>query len=106
MTAQDRNQTMYEPDRKRRHMSSETVDQVAPPATTFEALAAEQAAAPEPVEHQVVFQVDDLDVHYGDHRAVRDVAMSVHRHEITAFIGPSGCGKTTVLRCFNRMNDL
>ena len=32
--------------------------------------------------------------------------MSVRRHEITAFIGPSGCGKTTVLRCFNRMNDL
>ena len=28
------------------------------------------------------------------------------QHEITAFIGPSGCGKTTVLRCFNRMNDL
>ena len=27
-------------------------------------------------------------------------------NEITAFIGPSGCGKTTVLRCFNRMNDL
>ena len=33
-------------------------------------------------------------------------SMSVRRHEITAFIGPSGCGKTTVLRCFNRMNDL
>ena len=30
----------------------------------------------------------------------------VRKHEITAFIGPSGCGKTTVLRCFNRMNDL
>ncbi|MSY71555.1 MAG: phosphate ABC transporter ATP-binding protein, partial [Actinobacteria bacterium] len=27
-------------------------------------------------------------------------------NQITAFIGPSGCGKTTVLRCFNRMNDL
>jgi phosphate transport system ATP-binding protein len=37
---------------------------------------------------------------------VRDVALSVRRHQITAFIGPSGCGKTTVLRCFNRMNDL
>ena len=33
-------------------------------------------------------------------------ASQVHQHEITAFIGPSGCGKTTVLRCFNRMNDL
>ena len=37
---------------------------------------------------------------------MRDVNLDVHSNEITAFIGPSGCGKTTVLRCFNRMNDL
>jgi len=54
----------------------------------------------------VVFDVEDLNVYYGAFRAVRDVSMQVHQHEITAFIGPSGCGKTTVLRCFNRMNDL
>ena len=54
---------------------------------------------------EVVFDVDDLAVYYGDFRAVRDVTLDVHQHEITAFIGPSGCGKTTVLRCFNRMND-
>jgi phosphate transport system ATP-binding protein len=55
---------------------------------------------------EVVFDVADLSVYYGDFRAVRDVNISVHRNEITAFIGPSGCGKTTVLRCLNRMNDL
>ena len=55
---------------------------------------------------EVVFDVSDLSVHYGDFRAVRDVNVQINRHEITAFIGPSGCGKTTVLRCFNRMNDL
>jgi phosphate transport system ATP-binding protein len=53
-----------------------------------------------------VFDVRDLAVYYGSFRAVRDVQLDVRRHEITAFIGPSGCGKTTVLRCFNRMNDL
>jgi len=53
----------------------------------------------------VVFEVRDLSVLYGDFRAVREVDLDVHQHEITAFIGPSGCGKTTVLRCFNRMND-
>ncbi len=37
---------------------------------------------------------------------MRDVDLDVRGKEITAFIGPSGCGKTTVLRCFNRMNDL
>ncbi len=54
----------------------------------------------------VVFAVEDLSAYYGDFRAVRDVTLDVRQHQITAFIGPSGCGKTTVLRCFNRMNDL
>jgi phosphate transport system ATP-binding protein len=55
---------------------------------------------------EVVFDVSDLSVFYGAFRAVRDVNVTIHKYEITAFIGPSGCGKTTVLRCFNRMNDL
>jgi len=54
----------------------------------------------------VVFAVEDLSAYYGDFRAVRDVTLDVRQHQITAFIGPSGCGKTTVIRCFNRMNDL
>ncbi len=62
----------------------------------------------EPVEvpDDFVFEASDLSVYYGAFRAVRDVQLQVARHEVTAFIGPSGCGKTTVLRCFNRMNDL
>jgi phosphate transport system ATP-binding protein len=54
----------------------------------------------------IVFDVEGLNVYYGDFRAVRDAAFEIRQHEITAFIGPSGCGKTTVLRCLNRMNDL
>jgi phosphate transport system ATP-binding protein len=53
-----------------------------------------------------VFELRDLEVHYGSFRAVRDVNMVLRKNEITAFIGPSGCGKTTVLRCLNRMNDV
>jgi phosphate transport system ATP-binding protein len=53
-----------------------------------------------------LFTTKDLAVYYGSFRAVRDVNVNIRQHEITAFIGPSGCGKTTVLRCFNRMNDL
>ena len=45
-------------------------------------------------------------MYYGAFRAVRDVNLVIKRQQVTAFIGPSGCGKTTVLRCFNRMNDL
>jgi phosphate transport system ATP-binding protein len=54
----------------------------------------------------VVFDVRDLSAFYGTFRAVREVTLPIYRNEITALIGPSGCGKTTVLRCFNRMNDL
>ena len=60
-----------------------------------------QGTAPE-----VVFDVRDLSVYYGDFRAVRDVTLPILEREITALIGPSGCGKTTFLRCLNRMNDL
>jgi phosphate transport system ATP-binding protein len=58
------------------------------------------------VDDEVIFQLSDLSVYYGTFRAVRNVDMAINKHKITAFIGPSGCGKTTVLRCFNRMNDL
>jgi phosphate transport system ATP-binding protein len=64
-----------------------------------------EAGAPAPAP-TVVFDVDGLAVYYGTFRAVREVSLDISQHEITAFIGPSGCGKTTVLRCFNRMNDL
>jgi phosphate transport system ATP-binding protein len=66
-------------------------------------------AAPDPAVRDdvpVVFATRDLAVYYGEFRAVREVDLDIHQHEITAFIGPSGCGKSTVLRCFDRMNDL
>jgi phosphate transport system ATP-binding protein len=54
----------------------------------------------------LVFEIKDINVYYGDFRAVRDSSLDVAANQITAFIGPSGCGKTTVLRSLNRMNDL
>lgn len=51
-------------------------------------------------------EAKDVNIHYGDFHAVRDVNVAIERRKITAMIGPSGCGKSTVLRCFNRMNDL
>ncbi len=54
----------------------------------------------------LVYKVNDLNVYYGDYHALRNVDLEIEANEITAFIGPSGCGKTTLLRCFNRMNDL
>lgn len=53
-----------------------------------------------------IIEVHSLDFAYGTTQVLRDITMSVQEKEVTAFIGPSGCGKTTLLRCFNRMNDL
>ena len=47
-----------------------------------------------------------LNVFYGVFRAVKDFELNVERQKITALIGSSGCGKSTVLRSFNRMNEL
>lgn len=51
-------------------------------------------------------EASDLDIYYGNFKAVTDVQMKIERNKITAIIGPSGCGKSTLLRAFNRMNEL
>ncbi|OHV07851.1 phosphate ABC transporter ATP-binding protein [Kushneria phosphatilytica] len=50
--------------------------------------------------------VRDLNFHYGDFQALKNISMAVPANQVTAFIGPSGCGKSTLLRCFNRIHDL
>ncbi|MQG16521.1 MAG: phosphate ABC transporter ATP-binding protein [SAR202 cluster bacterium] len=53
-----------------------------------------------------IISARDLNVYYGNFRAVKDVNLSVKKNKVLSLIGPSGCGKSTLLRCFNRMNDL
>jgi phosphate transport system ATP-binding protein len=67
---------------------------------------AQRRQAPLPEHREVVFDVDDLGVHYGSTTAISGVELEVYRNMITAVIGPSGCGKSTFIRCLNRLNDL
>lgn len=53
-----------------------------------------------------IISIKNLNLHYGDFHALKDVNMEVPKNEITAYIGPSGCGKSTLLKTLNRMNDL
>ena len=52
------------------------------------------------------FTIRNLDLFYGDFRALKQINLSLPAGEIVAFIGPSGCGKSTLLKSLNRMNDL
>ena len=62
-------------------------------------------AAPDGVkDHRIT--VRDLNIFYGDFRAVADVDMDIEPRSITALIGPSGCGKSTFLRSLNRMHEV
>jgi phosphate transport system ATP-binding protein len=47
----------------------------------------------------------DVNVYYGEKRAINAVSIDIARNQVLAMIGPSGCGKSTFLRCMNRMND-
>ncbi|HIY04832.1 MAG TPA: phosphate ABC transporter ATP-binding protein [Candidatus Anaerotignum merdipullorum] len=52
------------------------------------------------------FEISNLDLYYGDFKALKNIELNIPEGEITAFIGPSGCGKSTLLKSLNRMNDL
>ena len=58
------------------------------------------------MEPEYALETRNLNIFYGNFRAVKDVNMKIERQKITSLIGPSGCGKSTLLRSFNRMNDL
>ena len=76
------------------------------PETNLADVAQANAGLAPTAEREVVFDLEDVSVTYGGVPAVAGVSLPVHRNLVTALIGPSGCGKTTILRCFNRMNDL
>jgi len=50
--------------------------------------------------------VRDFNFFYGRKQALQEISLDIPERQVTAFIGPSGCGKTTLLRNFNRMNEL
>lgn len=52
------------------------------------------------------YTIENLELFYGDFKALKNINLHIQEKEITAFIGPSGCGKSTLLKTLNRMNDL
>ena len=50
--------------------------------------------------------ISNMELYYGDFKALKGINLNIQANEITAFIGPSGCGKSPLLKSLNRMNDL
>jgi phosphate transport system ATP-binding protein len=65
-----------------------------------------QTPVEDPEAQSDYIQVRDFNFFYGAKQTLFDLNLNIPEKQITAFIGPSGCGKTTLLRNFNRMNDL
>ena len=55
---------------------------------------------------EIKIKLDNVDLYYGSFHALGGLSFDIYAHAITAVIGPSGCGKSSLLRLFNRMNDL
>jgi phosphate transport system ATP-binding protein len=51
-------------------------------------------------------EVNNLDLFYGDFKALKNINFTLAKQDVAALIGPSGCGKSTFVRILNRMNDL
>ena len=50
-------------------------------------------------------EAKNIDVFYGEQKALSNINIGIKQNAVTALIGTSGCGKSTFLRLFNRMND-
>jgi phosphate transport system ATP-binding protein len=68
-------------------------------------LASSQPVEAAPTAETAKIVAKNVNVHYGEKHALKDVTVDIPEHGVMAFIGPSGCGKSTFLRCINRMND-
>ena len=53
-----------------------------------------------------VISAKDLNLWYGDFKALKSISLDVGEREITALIGPSGCGKSTTLRMVAGLEEI
>ncbi|PLS01769.1 phosphate ABC transporter ATP-binding protein [Neobacillus cucumis] len=74
-------------------LEKESIEQIIPTTTV-------------PLKMENILKVNNLEIFYGEKRAVNGISMDIEKNSVTALIGPSGCGKSTFLRSINRMNDL
>jgi glutamate transport system ATP-binding protein len=50
--------------------------------------------------------IENVQKHYGDFHALKDIDLTVNRGEVIVVIGPSGSGKSTLCRTINRLETI
>jgi len=53
-----------------------------------------------------IIEMKNIQKHYGDFQALKDINFSVKEGEIVVICGPSGSGKSTLIRCINRLEEI
>ena len=57
--------------------------------------------------NNVKIRVEHLNLQYSDGKeSLRDINLDIMANAITVLFGPAGGGKSSLLRVFNRLNDL
>jgi phosphate transport system ATP-binding protein len=55
----------------------------------------------------IKIKIEHLNLMYSDGKeSLRDISLDIPANQITVFFGPAGGGKSSILRVFNRLNDL
>ena len=55
---------------------------------------------------QPLVEIANVDKHYGDFHALKDINLTVGKGEVVVVIGPSGSGKSTLCRTINRLETI
>ncbi len=53
-----------------------------------------------------IIEMINIEKHYGDFHALKDINFNVKKGEIVVVCGPSGSGKSTMIRCINKLEEI
>jgi len=53
-----------------------------------------------------IIEMKNIQKHYGEFHALKNINFSVKKGEIVVVCGPSGSGKSTMIRCINKLEEI
>ena len=53
-----------------------------------------------------ILKVQSFSLWYGKNQVLQHISMDIPKNSVVAIMGPSGCGKSSLIRTFNRMNEM